>query len=169
MATENTSLYAFATVEDHESDQDGRAFRGGSLKLPQASDPTRDWTVRHRDDMDSLGLGFTHAFIEDRLDIGADYVYAKSDGKIDVTTGSSLDSEPLPDLRTNLHSLSLYGGYKLKTDMFLKVRYRYEQYDSDDWALDDIESDTLANVLTLGETSPEYDVHVVTLSLEYRF
>ncbi len=169
MASENTSLYAFATVEDHETDQDGRAFRGGNLKLPQASDPTRDWTVRHRDDMNSLGVGFTHALIEDRLDIGADYVYAKSDGKIDVTTGSSLESEPLPDLRTNLHALSLYGGYKLKTDVFLKVRYHYEQYDSDDWALDDVESDTLANVLTLGDTSPDYDVHVVTLSLEYRF
>ncbi len=169
MATENTSLYAFATVEEHEADQDGRAFRGGDVKLQQASDPRQDWTVRHRDDMDSLGLGFTHALIKDRLDIGADYVYAKSDGKIDVTTGSLLESEPLPDLKTKLHSLSLYGGYKLKTDMFLKVRYRYEQYDSEDWALDDVDPDTLANVLTLGESSPDYDVHVVTLSLEYRF
>ena len=167
--TLETSVYGFASFEKLKSDQDGRAFRGGGAKLAQSSDPRQDWFVKHRDDVDSFGIGFKHNVIKGKLDIGADYVYSKSTGKVDVTTGPALSSAPLPDLETKLHSFSLYGDYKIKSDMFLRLRYWYEKYDSEDWAVDDVVPNTLNNVITLGETSPDYDVHVIGLSLLYRF
>lgn len=168
MATERTSVYGFANTEKFKSEQDGRAFTG-IAKLAQSSDPRRNWNAKHRDDVDSFGIGFTHNVIKSKLDIGADYVYSKSTGKVDVTTGPALSSAPLPDLKTKLHSFKLYGDYKIKPDMFLRLRYWYEKYDSEDWAVDNVQPNTLANVITLGETSPDYDVHVIGLSLLYRF
>jgi len=168
MPTDVTTLYAFGTLEKIKSSQDGRSFSGNN-KLADASNPARDWTADHDDTVDTFGVGVKHTIIKNKLDVGADYVYAKSTGKIDVSTGSALTSAPLPDLKTRLHSLSLYGKYKLKTDMYLKLRYRYEKYNTDDWALDGVDPNTLANVLTLGEQSPDYNVHVITLSFGYKF
>ena len=168
MPTMKTSIHAFASTEKLDSDQDARAF-SGTAKLTQSADPRRNWTATHRDDVDSLGLGFTHAVIKNKFDIGADYVYSKSKGAIDLTTGSALDSEPLPDLNTKLHSFTVYGKYKIKPDMYLKLRYWYEKYDSNDWALDGVAVNELANVITLGDTSPDYDVHTIVLSFLYKF
>jgi len=167
--SETVTTYAFLTYEDLRSDQDGRAIRGGANKLPDSLDPNRDWFARHRDRVDTLGVGFKQALIKDRLDVGADYVYAKSKGEVDVTTGAALTSAPLPQLVTRLNSLSLYGKYKWKKNWSVKARYWIEHYESSDWALDNVEPNTLANVITLGEDSPDYTVHVLTLSLAYRF
>ena len=169
MPTFKTSIYGFASLEKFDSDQDGRAFRGGGAKLAQASDPGNNWFVKHRDDVDSIGVGFKHDVIKGKLNIGADYVYSKSTGEIDVTSGPNLDTEPLPDLETKLHTLTLFGDYTIKRDMILRLRYWYEKYDSKDWGLDNVAPNELANVITLGEESPNYDVHVIGLSLLYRF
>lgn len=169
LPAEATSLYAFYTYENLKSDQDGRAIRGGANKLPDSLDPARDWFVKHRDRVDTVGLGIRRTVIKNRLDVGADYVYAKSKGEVDVTTGAALTSAPLPPLITRLNSLSLYGKYKWKKDWSVKARYWVEKFDSTDWALDNVQPNTLANVITLGETSPDYTVHVIMLSLGYRF
>jgi len=165
---EHTSIYGFATVERLESDQDARAF-SGTAKLTQSADPTRDWIALHRDDVDSVGFGFKHTLMNNKLDLGADYVYSKSKGRIDVLSGSSLTTEPLPNLNTELNSLSIYGKYRIKPNMHVRVRYWYEKYESDDWAVDNVAPDELANVITLGDSSPDYDVHFIGVSFVYRF
>lgn len=167
--TEAVTTYAFFTYEDLRSDQDGHAFSGGAVKLAQAADPTRDWFVRHSDRVDTLGAGFKHALVKDRLDVGVDYVYAKTEGKVDVTAGSSLTVAPLPLTTSRLNALGVYGAYRWKKDWSVKARYWIEHYESSDWALDNVEPNTLANVITLGEDSPDYTVRVLTLSLAYRF
>lgn len=167
--SEILTTYVFYTYEDLRSDQDGHAFSGGAVKLAQAADPTRDWFVKHRDRVDTLGVGFKRALIENRLDVGADYVYAKSEGGVDVTAGSTLTVAPLPDLIARSNTFSVYGAYKLKSNLSLKARYWIEYYKSEDWAFDNVEPNTLANVITLGENSPNYTVHAITVALAYRF
>ncbi|OGI43679.1 MAG: hypothetical protein A2150_05780 [Candidatus Muproteobacteria bacterium RBG_16_64_11] len=168
-ATETVTLYSFYSYEDFKSDQDGRAFSGGAVKLAQSSDPTRDWFASHRDRVNTLGAGVKHTIAKNKFDVGADYIYAASKSDVDVTTGSALTSGPLPTVPTRLNSLSLYGKYQLQKNMSLKARYRVEKYRSDDWALDGVEPNTLANAILLGEDSPDYRVHVITLSVGYRF
>lgn len=166
---ETVTTYAFYTLEFLKSDQDGRQFSGGAVKLAQAADPTRDWFADHRDRVDTLGGGVTKALLKNTLDLGADYVYAKSKSQVDVTVGSALTAAPLPNTVTRLNSISLYGKYKLTNALSLKVRYRFEKFRSTDWAVDDVAPNTLANVITLGEESPDYRIQVVTVSLAYRF
>ncbi len=166
---ETVTAYAFYTLELLKSDQDGRQFSGGAVKLTQAADPTRDWFAAHRDRVDTIGGGVTKTLLKNTLDLGVDYVYAKSDSEVDVTVGSALTAAPLPDSITRLNSVSLYGKYALTANMALKLQYWFEKFRSTDWAVDDVAPNTLANVITLGEDSPDYRVHVVMVSLAYRF
>jgi len=167
MPMEGTSLYAFYSHEKMSADQDGRAF-SGTAKLAQAADPNRDWSAAHDDRVDTVGFGLKR-ILNDRWDVGADYVYAKTKSDVDVTTGSALSSEPLPTATTRLNSLGLYANYKWKKNLTLKVQYVYEDYKSEDWALDGVDPNTLANVITLGEDSPDYTVHLIGVSVSYRY
>ena len=51
----------------------------------------------------------------------------------------------------------------------MAAAYWYESYRSQDWQLDGVTPSTISNVLSLGETSPSYNVNFVSLSLRYRF
>jgi len=165
----STSIYAFFSVEDMKYNQDGHAFSGGANKLPHFADPERDWWASHRDQVDTVGLGFKHELIKNRLDVGADYVRSDSEGKVNVTTGTSLTSEPLPVSKTKLDAIGVYAKYKLMKNWSVKVRYWHEKYKSNDWAFDGVDPDTLANVIGMGETSPDYKVNVYAVSVAYRF
>jgi len=171
---ETASSYAFYTYEDLRSDQDGRSFSGpitSATRPTQAADPALDWFANHRDRVDTIGAGVAKTVIKNTLDLGVDYVYAKSEGEVDVTAGSSVTPAPapLPASITRLNSLSLYGKYTLRRDMSLKARYWVEKFRSTDWAVDNVDPNTLANVITLGEDSPDYTVHALTISFVYRF
>jgi hypothetical protein len=45
----------------------------------------------------------------------------------------------------------------------------YEDFNIKDFALDNVEVNTLANVILLGNESPDYDVTLVGLSYYYKF
>jgi hypothetical protein len=49
------------------------------------------------------------------------------------------------------------------------VFYRYEEYDEDNWAVDGVAPNTIDNVLTMGEVSPDYNIGVFAVSLRYAF
>ena len=53
--------------------------------------------------------------------------------------------------------------------MYWKLGYRYESYSADDWALDNLQADSVDNLLLLDEETPDYDAHVITASVRYRF
>lgn len=160
-------LYGFYSHDNMESDQDGRDFRGFA-KASESANPARDWFATLRDQTDTVGLGFKRA-INNKLSFGADYIYANARGAVDITTGAALSSAPLPDTLVRLQSLEMYGDYLLRPGTTLKARYRIEKYQSRDWALDNVAPNTLANVITLGEDSPDYTVHVILLSVVTEF
>jgi hypothetical protein len=122
-------------------------------------DPARAWTARHRDRVVTGGAGVTWKPIEDRLDLGAEYVVANSNGEIDVRTGVGLTSGPLPPNKTRLHTLSLYGTWRVRRDLSVQVRLWNEKYRSSDFALDGVEANQLANLILFGEESPDYRVN----------
>ena len=166
--TARWSGHAFLTRESTRQDQAGWSTRGAT-RVEDAADPARRWFANHDDDMRTLGVGFDWAMIPNRLDVGLDYLQARSDGQITVVAGSALTVAPLPPDRTRLTSLGLYGKYRLRNDLSLQVRLWNEHYEATDFALDGVEADQLANVILLGEQSDDYDLNVVTVSLTYRF
>lgn len=156
LLTDDTSLHLFVGRERIRSKQAGS--QSGSVP---------DWFARNDDTVTSAGIGIAHQLIEDKLDVGADYTAIRSTGKIDVDSGTP--DPPFPDLKTDLDSLKLYANYRLREDMTLNAAYWYENYNSKDWHLDGVAPDTIPNVLSFGADSPDYEIHVVTLSLRYKF
>jgi MtrB/PioB family decaheme-associated outer membrane protein len=127
-----------------------------------------NWSARNDDTIDTVGFGVKWTGLIEKLDVGADYVYARSELATNMNT-EVVPNAPFPDLTTRLHSVSLYGDYALRQEMLLRLRYTYESFDSDNWAYDGVAPDTIPQVLSLGQDSPDYGVHVVALSLRYKF
>jgi MtrB/PioB family decaheme-associated outer membrane protein len=155
MLTEKTSVHLFAGHERIKSKQAG-----------SQSFSTPDWFAENDDKVNTAGVGIGYQLIENRLDVGADYVISRSSGEIHF---SGVAPPDFPDLKTDLDSVKLYANYRLKDNMSLHAAYWYESYDTSDWMLDDVDPDTVSNVLGFGEDSPSYDVSVVSLSLRYKF
>ena len=152
LLSEKTSMSLFLNREKIESLQKGSQTYS-----------TADWSAENDDTVTTAGIGIKYQAIEEKLDIGADFARSHSRGEISVS-GSQF-----PDLDTELDTIKLYATYRLKDDMSLHAAYWHERYDSDDWALDGVAPDTVGNVLSLGETSPSYNVNAVALSLRYKF
>lgn len=154
--TEDISLHVFLSHERIKSRQAG-----------SQTFSTPDWSGKNDDTINTAGIGVTYQVIKDKLDIGADYFVAKSDGEITVSSGAP-DPE-FPDLSAKLNSLKLYATYRLKDAISLHAAYWYENYNTDDWTIDGVSPDTIPNVLGFGGQSPSYDVNVFTLAVRYKF
>ncbi len=156
LITEVTSLHIFAGQQQIDSEQAG-----------EETLVNQDWYAKNDDSITSFGIGVKHQLIKDRLDIGADYVLSRSTGKVEVNT--SAPGSDFPDLETDLDSLKLYADYRLDEKLTLHAAYWYEKYDSKDWMVDGVTPDTIPNVISFGEESPEYNQHVVMMSVRYSF
>jgi MtrB/PioB family decaheme-associated outer membrane protein len=124
---------------------------------------TPDWTANENDTFNTAGVGVKHKFEKYKIDFGADYVLAASTGEITVS------GESFPDLTTELNSLKVYANYNFKKHLTLQGSIWWEKYDSEDFQLDGVTPSTIPNVLTLGETSPSYDLYFLSLSVRYKF
>lgn len=154
LLTDKSSIHVFASQERIESNQAGST----SYSVPT-------WSAKNDDTVNTVGIGYKHLLMGDRLDLGVDYVLAQSTGKINISAAS----EDFPDLEVDLASLKLYADYRMKDNMSVHAAYWYESYDTKDWTLDDVDSDTISRVLGFGEVAPSYDVSVITVSLRYKF
>jgi MtrB/PioB family decaheme-associated outer membrane protein len=151
------SAHAFYTRQRIKSTQTGSQ----SFAAP-------DWSTKTTDTFNNLGAGLRWMMLADRLEIVADYVYAASEGDIEVTSDRAA-AAPLPDFETRRHTFSVYGTYRLKEDLDLRLGYLYERYRSDDWTLDGVTPTTIPNVLNMGVDSPDYSVSVYTAGLRFKF
>jgi opacity protein-like surface antigen len=126
--------------------------------------PAPLWFASNEDTIDTAGAGITHQ-ASDKLGLGIDYTYSRSVGRItmeDATVG-------FPHLTTRLNSAKLYVDFRPKQKLSLRLTYWYEDYQSDDWALDGVMPSTISNVLAFGQDAPAYSINVVTLSARYEF
>ena len=169
MPTAQTTVHGFWTQERMAFDQRAISLRGGASRPGDAEDPNRLWFAAHDDDVDSAGFGLTWRSADRRWKFGGDLVRSHTRGEVDVTTGSSLTSAPLPPLRTELRTASLQADYRLSDRTSLRARLLNERYRSDDWSLDGVEANQLANVILMGEDSPDYSVNAVLVSVTFSF
>ena len=163
------SAHAFLTHERIHSDQDGFSFRGGGFREADLANPDRWWQARHRDRIDTLGLGLRRLLMDERLELRFDYVHADARARIDVQSGPALDSAPLPDLTSRRHTLDLAARYRINDQLSLRARWWFERFQSADWALDDVGPNQLADIILPGETSYNDRVNVVMFSVIHRW
>jgi MtrB/PioB family decaheme-associated outer membrane protein len=156
MLSGETSLHFYANHQEIKSAQSGSQTYS-----------TPDWSGENKDTINVFGVGVKHVAIKDKLEFGADYTVTRSDGAISVNTAAN---EPaFPDISTSRDSLKLYATYRIKDNVSLRAGYWYERYESDSWALAGVTPATIPNVLTFGLQPPQYTVHVIAVSVRYKF
>ena len=156
MLSEQTNLHFFANRQVIKSEQAGsQAFSAA------------DWSGENEDTIDLVGIGVRHVAIKDKLDVGADYTASRSSSEISVNAPAG--ESAFPDLSASLDSLKVYAIYRVKENLSLRAGYWYERYDSENWMLDGVAHDTIPNVLSFGDQSPWYRVHVIAMSVRYSF
>jgi MtrB/PioB family decaheme-associated outer membrane protein len=172
------SATLYGGLDSYESEQMGRAFRGGSEKnafeiyppLPQASDPDRDWRMDATDDSVTLGANLTWQLSES-IELEADYSFVDTESDQDYRSYGAADVNPqdMPTVETTLHHVEASGTWHMREDLSFKLDYQYYRYSSDDWALQDVQADTIDNVLTFGARNPNEKIHYVGVSAIYRW
>jgi MtrB/PioB family decaheme-associated outer membrane protein len=126
--------------------------------------PSPLWTGENSDTIDTAGAGFKYV-VHEKFDLGLDYTFVRSSG--DVTIDSA--TVGFPRLETRLNSARFYINFAARKKLSLRLSYWYEDYRSDDWALDGVVPSTIANVLAFGQGTPSYFINVVALSGRYDF
>ena len=141
------------SITDIESTQAGSA----SFSVPT-------WYAVNQDQIDVINFSMTYDVIPELLNMRFEYSYAESEGDIKVSTDG-----PLPTLSSTRHTYLLQGDYRLNKQSLISAFYRYEDYDESDWAIDNVNPDSIARVLSLGESSPSYQIGIIGAAIKYRF
>ena len=179
MVNSSLVLTAWTSYNDYESEQTGRAFRGGAEKnafeifppLPQASDPARNWDVDVEDEALTIGLGAEWR-VSDEIELRADYSYMDTESDYSFANGGAADlsDEPLPsDYENEMHHLVLEGLWHYRENLSFAINYQYWNYDSEDWAIQGVEPNSISKVLTLGVEPADEDLHFIGTSIIYRW
>lgn len=102
-----------------------------------------------------------------RWSLKLDYQHAGTRDNNQIAVGGPL--EVFPQNSSALESIALDATYRWTPAVRLRLRYAYESFDSNDWALDDVFANTVPNLLSLGEQPYRYFVNVVGLRVTYLF
>ncbi|RLQ21304.1 MtrB/PioB family decaheme-associated outer membrane protein [Seongchinamella sediminis] len=174
--TQHVSATLYGGYDRFESEQMGRAFRGGGEKdafavytpLPQASDPDRDWRTDITDSSVTIGANLLWQLSED-LELEADYSFVDTESDQEFRTYGAADLAPedLPTVDTTLHHFVASGTWHMRQDLSFKLDYQYYRYSSDDWALEGVQANSIDKVLTFGARNPNENIHYVGVSAVY--
>ena len=167
--TENISVTAYWTIENYDASQSGISFRNTTM----AEDPDNIWFADSEDDVSTYNVSM--AFTEIGADkgwkgfsLGFDYTYSNTESLIDVTA-VTLTTEPLPELTSKLRSLSAWAILEVGSSSSIRFSVENSKLSTKDFSLDTVETDTLSNVLLLGESAANYNLILITGSWTYRF
>ena len=168
----------YAGYDRYEGDQTSRAFRGGQEKnafevyppLPQASDPNQNWDIDATDTSFTLGANLQWLPATD-LELNLDYSYVDTKSEQDYKTnpGSTVVASDLPNVDTRLHHIVASGTWHMRDNLSLQLDYQFYSYKTDDWAWDNVQTNSIDKVLTFGQTNPNEDIHYVGASVIYRW
>jgi MtrB/PioB family decaheme-associated outer membrane protein len=165
---QNLNLFSFLTYERINSLQQGFNHDSTAETLVPRN-PENIWTVVSLDQIYTVGAGINWQIIEDILNIQIDYTYSNANTRINPTINNTINAENLPDLTTQLHSLVIKTDYQFRKNLLLRLSYRLESFKTKDFTQDGIVVNTVPQLLSLGNQSPDYLAHLAGLSIIYQF
>lgn len=128
---------------------------------------TPDWQAKTEDKFLYLATGVAVRDIGDRVDLRGTLGWSAGDTAISTSeTGRS--DESFPDLRSRRFELELEADYRLRDSLSAFVALAYQDFDTDDWALDGVNEVTVPTVLGLGARSFDHSVYVVTVGFRWQ-
>ena len=153
----------------YQNRQQGYA-RSGAAPAPIIPDSARlfssNWWMSTRDSVESAGAGVDWQAQNLPLTVKLEAEYSDA-GSEYLPASSGQAWLPFPAIGTRSASFSLSGDYTLKQKHRIGMRYRYVDYHTSDFALDNVAVDTLNNVLLLGNASPIYSGSLIELRFTY--
>ncbi len=168
-ASRRVSLSGFLTYDMMESVQVGWQRPGFVTILPTTPVDTASlWEETITDQGITAGFEVAWSAIEDSLDIVLDYAYSNIETEFKFATQLA-GVLPPPDLTSELHSVGIRGDYQLREGMIVRLGYRYETLEVEDFALANVDEVIAPAAFALGNGEPEYDAHVVAGSLVISF
>jgi predicted porin len=158
----------YYNYDNYTNHQAGYGRRGGGNPTPFYPEsvriPANNWSMSSEDDVHSIGAGIDWELMAGKLELSLDANY--TDAATETKPFSSgTDFLPLPDITTEISTVSMQGNYQLQPGRELSIGYYYERYQSEDWALDGAGESSLAKILLMGNQSPEYSAHMFKISL----
>jgi hypothetical protein len=127
-----------------------------------------DWQAAHTDEFNHIGIGVVWWQLAEKVDLRLDYNHGVGKTRIDMLSESN-GASPLPELKSNLDSLRMEAMYRVSDRWDATLDLRYESFSTQDWALQDVNQDTLPTVLTLGADPYDYNVWALGLGFRYTF
>jgi MtrB/PioB family decaheme-associated outer membrane protein len=127
-----TGWYSYNTTTAEQSTCQSAAAAGGVCPA-NAANPI--WQANLRNISNALGLG-VRGRLWTRLEIGADLQYQNLVDEYDqfaLVPSTSTAVAPLPDIKTRLTTIKLWGKYGLDKYSGIRVDYIYDRFDTNDW------------------------------------
>jgi len=166
---EKVFLSMFFTRENWNASQSNRQIFSWDPETLIRED--RDWNADSEDEVDTLNFhaGFEKLGAQENLTFGFDYTFSYVESRINVTAGDFIETAPLPALKNKLRTWVIYGQMDINERSAVTLRAESGKLKVDDFALDHVTQDTMANILTLGQPTQDYDLWLISASWKYRF
>jgi len=156
--TQNVSISAFYTREHYTSEQAG-----------SQTFTTPDWYSKNKDTINTVGIGIRQTSARHPIEWGIDYVYSRAEENQTLSGSIELSKQTLPETNNRLQQLQFYTRYRWQKNLRLTLDIAYEKYNEDDFAIDSIDVDTYTQLLSLGNAANDYEVYVVSTTIQYSF
>jgi MtrB/PioB family decaheme-associated outer membrane protein len=157
-------LTGYFSRENYDSETVGAA----SFATPNLAPPNWEGSTRDRHDVKGLALNWP-GLMDGKLDLRADWTNADTTGNIRIESPLGSQRNAFPELSSELSSVQLVADWHLNPRWSLNAGWRWEEYKADDWSKDGVGPATIANVLTFGAQTQDYDVNVFMVGFTYRF
>jgi MtrB/PioB family decaheme-associated outer membrane protein len=126
---------------------------------------TADWQASHSDEFYSLGGGLQIKGIGDKVNLQVDFSRAVGATCINVAGGDG--PSRFPDLESTLDSLRVRMLYHWSEKLEASLQLRYEDFPTENWALEGVAPGTLPTILTLGARPYDDEVWMAGISFRY--
>jgi MtrB/PioB family decaheme-associated outer membrane protein len=157
-------MTAYFSRDNYDSDTVGAA----SFVTPNTALPNWEGRTRDRHDVYGVGLAWP-GLVDGKLDLRADWMRADTEGDIDIESPLGSAASSFPTLSSELTGTELVADWHLNPRWTINLGWRWEEYSADDWSKDGVGPATIANVLTFGAQTLDYDVNVFLLGFRYNF
>ena len=158
----------YYNYDNYRNRQAGYARRGGGNPTPFYPESVRlsdnDWWVNSEDTVHSIGSELQWVLVPDQMDLTMEASYSDAE-TVTLPANRTGNYLPLPDVTTEIVSAKLAARYRLSEGRELTLGWYFEHYQGADWSLDAGGIDSLSNILLLGNLSPNYSAHFISLSL----
>jgi MtrB/PioB family decaheme-associated outer membrane protein len=124
-----------------------------------------DWRYVLEDDFVTYGAGLRAQPLA-QLALDVDYTYARGASRTELV---GANGGRFPANRSELSTLTADVTYAMSERIDLAFTWRYESFESSDWALQGVDPATLGNVLALGADPYDYSVNYLGASVRYYF